>query len=962
MNETLEKKGSSLAVVEKKPQRPGGCVGIFFQLFDWNRRFAKKKLFSKKLLPPVRLKQASKKFGGDEKQPKLRLIADENSGGFPTAKNSNGAPNVDVEQKHEMRVPGLVARLMGLESMPALQREKSKKVPASGFVCGKAEKFVDNICDHAREELNVEKGGIKHELRPQKLQKTSVCEMQPITRFGAEKLPFKNVLSKSRKHHPKLPSPVKSPRNLSRKNSSKLIGAATRILEPGLQTSRSKCALTYSNTLHHPPRNTVMEESSHSLSSQLENSDGFASVAAKGQSSCRNCGYSMDELDSKPSISEQPLIFASPFSHCVRSSCQGSERSKPGHSVFHQELEEELHEDYPAVAGPVISDLQSHVKLASYKSPFSGQIQRHSGIQQCKPPKGVPVSLSSNHRTQNQNQILRARDTFPPRSKLNSVTSSKISTVMNGTKNFVSMNQSVSGSTRSRVPARMNSGKFESEKRITNSLNDLVPPGRKRRPTNISRQGESAGFMSSTINKRSFGSPHAMSGKHLTCNVHFVNHQCNRNGLLRLQERTIDGGQVDNNVVSFTFNSPVKQKTRIHEVGERRDQNDLHCDDSLQKSALGENGRRTTFEKPFPLSGDALGALLEQKLKELTCEGEDMGGNAPKKTTATILQELISALTSEKPFQQDNLPAISDGRNSWCNHGHLSNSTSSTSSQANTMAVKLSVDQPLDSEHLSPGSVLEACLSTESCLSSSLDDSLGNKMLAESLDCSYYGPRSPNPDSELLDSAASINAAKSSKELVIDILNNVSEIVCCSNLANCGLKGHKLDQAKEVLSNAELVFHNAVLSGSVVGRGCPIKHILLDELETLASILWMNFGCSLGIEDSKEVNQLKRFVLDSIIEYLDLRFERYPKAGSEVSRKLPLRMNTNMLIFEIVEVVRKWEELSRFSLDELIEREMSHSLGEWTQYETGAFETGMEISRHVFQILMDEIVIDLWKC
>ncbi|PHU02196.1 hypothetical protein BC332_27447 [Capsicum chinense] len=57
---------------ERQPQRPCGCVGIFFQLFDRNRRFTKK-LFTKKLLSPACLKQASKKFGGDEKQPKLRL-------------------------------------------------------------------------------------------------------------------------------------------------------------------------------------------------------------------------------------------------------------------------------------------------------------------------------------------------------------------------------------------------------------------------------------------------------------------------------------------------------------------------------------------------------------------------------------------------------------------------------------------------------------------------------------------------------------------------------------------------------------------------------------------------------------------------------------------------------------------------------------------------------------------------
>jgi hypothetical protein len=40
------------AITEKRPNRLGGCVGVFFQLFDWNRRFAKKKLFSRKSLLP----------------------------------------------------------------------------------------------------------------------------------------------------------------------------------------------------------------------------------------------------------------------------------------------------------------------------------------------------------------------------------------------------------------------------------------------------------------------------------------------------------------------------------------------------------------------------------------------------------------------------------------------------------------------------------------------------------------------------------------------------------------------------------------------------------------------------------------------------------------------------------------------------------------------------------------------
>ncbi|KAJ6997845.1 hypothetical protein NC653_014165 [Populus alba x Populus x berolinensis] len=70
MNDTER---TCLAITKKKAQRPGGFVGIFFQLFDWNTRFAKKKLFSMKLLPATPAKQPSKKFGGDGKRPQKKL-------------------------------------------------------------------------------------------------------------------------------------------------------------------------------------------------------------------------------------------------------------------------------------------------------------------------------------------------------------------------------------------------------------------------------------------------------------------------------------------------------------------------------------------------------------------------------------------------------------------------------------------------------------------------------------------------------------------------------------------------------------------------------------------------------------------------------------------------------------------------------------------------------------------------
>ncbi|PHT99805.1 hypothetical protein BC332_29593 [Capsicum chinense] len=144
---------------ERQPQRPCGCVGIFFQLFDRNRRFAKK-LFPKKLLSPACLKQASKKFGGDEKQPKLRLIADENSGGFPNAKN-NGMTDTRCESKREMKAPSLVARLMDLESMPAGSASKPQKASASETWSNVADKLDARPGGSDKEDMDFEMAEIK---------------------------------------------------------------------------------------------------------------------------------------------------------------------------------------------------------------------------------------------------------------------------------------------------------------------------------------------------------------------------------------------------------------------------------------------------------------------------------------------------------------------------------------------------------------------------------------------------------------------------------------------------------------------------------------------------------------------------------------------------------------------------------------------------------------------------------
>ncbi|XP_020582729.1 uncharacterized protein LOC110026208, partial [Phalaenopsis equestris] len=290
----------SLAITEKRPQRRhGGCAGIFFQLLDWNRRLAKKKLFSKKLLPPVRTaKRPTKNFGGDEKIPltKLMLIANENRGGFPSAKKVD----VDEISGNGMRAPGLVARLMGLESIPLTDHEKPRKA-------------LDSECYYDRDESgeysrldrdlchDVAGQGKLDSFRPQKLQKTrGFLERHPANavKFSPD-LIHRGVVARSRKQQHKVPSSVKSPRLLSRGNQARLMQAATKILEPGLQSrSRSRRAISFNGISE---SGSLGSESTVVLKRSKEPQHDFVIGP------CRSCGKAVEFSQLRCGVME-PLV------------------------------------------------------------------------------------------------------------------------------------------------------------------------------------------------------------------------------------------------------------------------------------------------------------------------------------------------------------------------------------------------------------------------------------------------------------------------------------------------------------------------------------------------------------------------------------------------------------------------------------------------------------------------------
>ncbi|KAF7819982.1 hypothetical protein G2W53_025437 [Senna tora] len=907
------KTSSSLAITERKTQRPGGCIGIFFQLFDWNRRLAKKKLFSKKLLPAARAKQASKKFKGDEKMPnsKLYLIANENIGGFPSGMKI-GNREVDVEQKHEMQIPGLVARLMGLEVIPASQRDKSNKAS-----------FPNTCEDREKESLD-----------------------NHFTRFGAESLQIKSVLSQPRKHHhPKLASPFKTPKITSGKKisrNSKLIGAATKILEPGLQaTSRAKCSIAYSGTMYHPKTVDVIEGMGTKSAGNQSSYDASLAKPLNGQTSCNNCGNLLD-VGCRGNIEGQPVIPPHIVVNMSNDSSMVSAQRKARSLVSSHEQE-----------GDVVV-LMNQERLLSLVAEEEGKNETQSGnkptTRSMPLPSEVTTAGNSSHqlcrtqqddassvafKTQTQEHTL-IGERISPRSNVRNLHVKRVSSAannVNGTKDFVALNRSLSGRTRLRSPTKLDNSKLDLERKACNRQDDSLSRGRlverKRRSPNVTHVENTVSVNSTTVKQINLCS-------------------------------NPQGGKRRENTASTRNITNVKSKR-------------CHQGIPTEKEETSSDNQINTFSpKSLPLKGDVLGALLEQKLKELTSqEDEELAtGAPPKKSTAMILQELIFALSAEHLNCHDGHMVNTD-IGSHCPSGleyflpwmdvsmscvyHVELAENGEVERCDRWREDGTKKDSLpgascDGNHPSPGSVLEASFS-----SSSLDESSGHGLQLDSMNYSYDQLAHMEYDCELSDSATSFNKVKLGREALTDLVSQIiPRVVHSVDSSGSRLTRCRLTHVKDVILNAELLLGNTTMHNEVVPHA-SIVSFLVDELDTIA-----DFEGFVGCEDFKERKQLKGFLFDCVIEYLESICCRYCNCGFEAWNELSLWMKSEMLIIQgVKKEIKKWASMAGMIPDEIIEWEMSHSLGKWTDFDIEAFEAGAAIDGDILGFLVDEIVEDL---
>ncbi|CAN6445278.1 unnamed protein product [Victoria cruziana] len=970
MDETPGKMLSTLTVAEKPRSKPAGCVGIFFQLFDWNRRFARKKIFSNSFLLGARSKKASKMFG-DDKLPmaKLLLIADENKGGFPEAKRSAADGNsskLNENKRRSVRSPGIIGRLMGLETMPTSScSEPASLAPQKLQTQRKASELLDDGQCPVH-------GNKMVECRPQKLQKTGIFESRSVIKSKKETFPFKNAVSRSRRHHQKLMTPVKSSGVLHGRNAVRLMEAATKILEPALLApSRTQCAPLCSTK------------------PQLAFEDTTAGEKYLGDLN--------DDIE------------------CLRAAIDDQESNgKPGV----QKNEERLKHDVKNLAD-IVEVMGFDQKEHKWVVPDKKCNSQKLGRTNVKASAFSDV-LRPNSRKQNQTFSKDRTDGHANEycRRCSSCEASKESAVFMRNVNFLAR----SGSCGKEVKSRYSIDKGDDPLSRANVLHRRKIPVGGNSPTGI--MGSAAhpngrkGKLSITGSRTNASTDHLLSPTNLR--MQRPKHTRYRESFPVHVRRHVDANANDENAVSFTFTSSVQPHLPVSpsQHGEENSQIELTCAacrttsdpcnkfriNSQQKRCCNVKPRKVASQELKQLQGDSLSAILEKKLKELTCsDGIELSrllsenccmrtSVAPKGSTHLVLQDLISALTAKRSASEElqrasrlgnpdgylaetEFSSTSDGMMNeaqspqvvaqglvygksftGCPCENINDFGNLVGSDAKTKLSRCPL--PNGSSHLSPVSILDASFSNESCFSPESNDGCGATQLRLSFaDCSPWRMQQFGADMQLKVSATSwTNSDIGRGRIVIDCPH-----ICGANEDSVGFQTEVTSgelepfYVRKVLSSMQLTFENIALFGADPPQFSDL--LLFQKLETVVD---KHSKCKY-IPDFLRSGEhhMRRSMFDFVMEYLALKFGRYGRSTYKALGKLSLSLNRERLSKEVYEEITKLRNLAGRVLDEIVEWDMNSSDGKWIGFEIEAFETALEIEKYILQSLIAEFTLDL---
>ncbi|XP_052878159.1 uncharacterized protein LOC108474070 isoform X5 [Gossypium arboreum] len=576
------------AIMEAERKR---AKGGFFQLFDWNGK-SRKKLFSNN----SELQEESKRGKAEEHavKPPPYSVQREGDEYSATSNNTrsgdfNSSSSVTSDEGYGSRAPGVVARLMGLDSLPTLNVSELSSIPYSGsssLRVSHTERNTPNLwneyqpADYANISNKLDRSSSNPiEPRSRKVQN------RPIERFQTEILPPKSAKPIPITHH-KLLSPIRNPAFTPTKNAAYIMEAAAKIIEASPQaTSKGKVPSFGSSSVPLKMRNLKEKiEAAHKASRpQRADECGESTVKPlkvqhKDKIRCKSDYTPTFRItkDSEKSISNgsRKKGKAVSLAEQARVSIQrkeGSSSSFNGSVVNKKERNDAKRKQFSTS----VSDVQRTVEKRTSANRTNNVLRQNNQKQNCISNRDYSTSKSSTLDQQGKNGR-----------SINGTT---------GLNRTVNSRKTVSVAT-------------DTAKEVPMSRRKNLP--RKKRPVN---EDLPVGETVPDISSKNGGE------RSIKCNV-------TADGHLN-QDSDIKKTSMD--VISFTFTSPLSRSmpdvSSTSKVSEQSSSFDT--DPSSDNDLLFL--KSSSFSSPGfnVIGGDALSVILEKKLQELTCRIESSNCN-----------------------------------------------------------------------------------------------------------------------------------------------------------------------------------------------------------------------------------------------------------------------------------------------------------------------------------------------
>ncbi|XP_052878158.1 uncharacterized protein LOC108474070 isoform X4 [Gossypium arboreum] len=574
------------AIMEAERKR---AKGGFFQLFDWNGK-SRKKLFSNNSEL-----QESKRGKAEEHAVKPPPYSVREGDEYSATSNNtrsgdfNSSSSVTSDEGYGSRAPGVVARLMGLDSLPTLNVSELSSIPYSGsssLRVSHTERNTPNLwneyqpADYANISNKLDRSSSNPiEPRSRKVQN------RPIERFQTEILPPKSAKPIPITHH-KLLSPIRNPAFTPTKNAAYIMEAAAKIIEASPQaTSKGKVPSFGSSSVPLKMRNLKEKiEAAHKASRpQRADECGESTVKPlkvqhKDKIRCKSDYTPTFRItkDSEKSISNgsRKKGKAVSLAEQARVSIQrkeGSSSSFNGSVVNKKERNDAKRKQFSTS----VSDVQRTVEKRTSANRTNNVLRQNNQKQNCISNRDYSTSKSSTLDQQGKNGR-----------SINGTT---------GLNRTVNSRKTVSVAT-------------DTAKEVPMSRRKNLP--RKKRPVN---EDLPVGETVPDISSKNGGE------RSIKCNV-------TADGHLN-QDSDIKKTSMD--VISFTFTSPLSRSmpdvSSTSKVSEQSSSFDT--DPSSDNDLLFL--KSSSFSSPGfnVIGGDALSVILEKKLQELTCRIESSNCN-----------------------------------------------------------------------------------------------------------------------------------------------------------------------------------------------------------------------------------------------------------------------------------------------------------------------------------------------